>query len=95
MNISMTPMAEVLVRELMALGYDDPEVVIEEALKVFHRQQLELNRVNGLEADIETAAFADLTETEIIQENEQRWQRFQETGHQVSHEQVVAWAAIA
>ena len=36
--------------------------------------------------------FPRLTEAEILQENEQRWQTFQQTGHSIPHDQVMDWA---
>lgn len=94
MNIPITPTAEALVREIMALGYDKPEIIIEEALKFFHLQQLAVNEANGAIKDVDTTVgFVDLTEAEIVQENERRWETFQQTGNRFSHEQVVNWAA--
>ena len=85
MNIPMTPAAEALVRDIMTFGYDSPEAVIEAALRSFHGQQL------TREVDT-TLGFPALTETEILQENEYRWQTFQQTGRSIPQDQVADWA---
>jgi predicted transcriptional regulator len=84
MNIPMTSIAEALVREIMTFGYDSPEIVIEEALQSFHSQKL-IRQVDT------TLGFSGLTETEILQENEHRWQTFQQTGQSIPQDQVEAW----
>ncbi|MFM7448014.1 MAG: hypothetical protein ACKO24_05405 [Leptolyngbyaceae cyanobacterium] len=83
MNVAITPIAEDLIQQLMALGYDDPEVIIEQALQYFYSQQL---------IDT-TVGFPDLTEAEIIQENEDRWEAFQQNPEGISQAQVEAWFA--
>ena len=85
MNIPITSDTETLVREIMALGYDSPEAVIEAALRSFYGQQ-------STGAVDTTQGFPRLTEAEILQENEQRWQTFQQTGHSIPHDQVADWA---
>ena len=93
MNIQITSTAEALVQEIMALGYDNPEIIIEEALKSFHVQQLAIKEsTSAVELDT-TLGFAELTEAEVIQANEQRWQTFQHTGNSLSQEQIESWAA--
>jgi hypothetical protein len=86
MNIPITSAAEALVRDIMTFGYASPEAVIEAALRSFHGQQL------TQEVDT-TLGFSELTETEICQENEQRWQTFQQTGQSIPQDQVAAWAS--
>ena len=85
MNIPITSDTEALVREMMTLGYDSPEAVIEAALRSFYGQKT-------LESVDTTQGFPRLTEAEILQENEQRWQTFQQTGHSIPHDQVMDWA---
>jgi len=85
MNIPMTTATEALVRDIMTLGYDSPEAVIEAALRSFYGQQL------TREVDT-TLGFPALTETEILQENEYRWQTFQQTGRSIPQDQVADWA---
>ena len=84
MNILITSDTETLVREIMTLGYDSPEAVIEAALRSFYGQQST--------GAVDTQGFPRLTEAEILQENEQRWQTFQQTGHSIPHDQVADWA---
>lgn len=93
MNIQITSTAEALVQEIMALGYDNPAIIIEEALKSFHIQQLAIQASDSAVEVDTTLGFAELTEAEIIQENEQRWQNFLQTGSSVSQEQIASWAA--
>jgi hypothetical protein len=80
MNVSMTPTAEAIIQQLLTLGYEDPETVIEQALQCFHSQQ----------AIDTTQGFPDLTEAEIIQDNEARWQSFQQNPEGVSQAQMEA-----
>ena len=83
MNIDITPTAETLLQQLIELGHDNPETIIEQALQYFYSQQL-----------IDTTiGFSDLTETEIIQDNETRWQAFQQNPNGIPHTQVEAWFA--
>ena len=35
MNVSMTPTAEALIQQLIELGYDDSEAIVEQALHYF------------------------------------------------------------
>ena len=86
MNIPITSDTEALVREMMTLGYDSPEAVIEAALQSFYGQKT-------TESVDTTQGFSRLTEAEILQENEQRWQTFQQTSHSIPHDQFVDWAA--
>ena len=80
MNIAITPTAETLIQQLFKLGYDDPEVIVEQALQYFYSQQL-----------IDTSAgFSKLSETEIIEENDQRWQRFQQNPDGISQAEIRA-----
>ncbi len=58
----------------------DSAILIEQALQYFCDRGLDIENTIG---------FPDLTETEIIQENEQRWNDFQETGIAHSHEAVL------
>jgi hypothetical protein len=80
MNVSITPTAETLIQQLIALGYDNPETVVEQALLYFHSQQ----SINT------TLGFSDLSEAEIIQDNETRWQGFQQNPAGMSQAQVEA-----
>ncbi|GAP93958.1 hypothetical protein [Leptolyngbya sp. NIES-2104] len=83
MNITITPTAEALIRQLIELGHDNPETIIEQALQDFYRQQL-----------IDTSiGFPDLTESEIIQDNEHRWQTFQQNPNGIAQTQVETWFA--
>lgn len=81
MNVSITPTAEAIIQQLISLGYDNPERVVEEALQYFYSQQ----------AIDTTLGFPDLIESEIIQDNEIRWQAFQQNPKGTSHAQVKAW----
>jgi hypothetical protein len=83
MNIAITPTAETLLQQLIALGHDNPETIIEEALQCFYSQQM---------VDT-TIGFPDLTEAEIIQDNETRWKAFQQNRDGIPHAQVEAWFA--
>jgi hypothetical protein len=80
MNISITPTAEAIIQQLLTLGYEDPETVVEQALKCLQSQQ----------AIDTTLGFPDLTEAEIIQDNEARWQSFQQNPEGFSQAQVEA-----
>ncbi len=78
MNIAITPTAETLIQQLIELGHDTPEVIIEQALQYFYSQQL-----------IDTSlGFPALSEAELVQANEQRWQRFQQNPNGVSQSEV-------
>lgn len=68
MDIPISPAAETLIQQLLELGYDNPETIVEQALKYFYNQQL-----------IDTSlGFPDLSEAEIVQQNETCWQTFQQ-----------------
>jgi hypothetical protein len=68
MNIAITPTAEALLEQLMALGQGSPEVIIEQALQTLYQQQT-----------IDTTlGFPELAEVAIVEENEQRWATFQQ-----------------
>lgn len=78
MNIAITPAAETLIQQLIELGHDKPEEIVEQALQYFYSQQL-----------IDTSlGFPNLSETELIKDNEQRWQRFQQDRNGVSQSEV-------
>ena len=77
----MSPTAEALIQQLIALGYDDPEAIVEQALHYFYSQQ----------AIDTTLGFLELAESEIIQDNETRWQAFRQNSKGASHAQVEAW----
>jgi hypothetical protein len=80
MNIAITQTAEALIEQLQALGYKNPELIIEQALQCFYNQQ-----------HIDTTmGFPQLTDVEIIEENEQRWQDFQQDPQGIPHAQVEA-----
>lgn len=83
MNVVITPIAEALIQQLIELGYDNPEAIIEQALQYFYSQQV---------IDT-TTSFPDLTETEIIQDKETRWQSFQQNPNSIPHAQAEAWFA--
>jgi uncharacterized protein (DUF924 family) len=81
LNIALTPTAEALLQQLIRSGDEhDSAVLIEQALQYFCDRGLDIDNTIG---------FPDQTETEIIQENEQRWNDFQETEIAHSHEDVV------
>ena len=80
MNIAITPTAETLIQHLIELGHDTPEAIVEQALQYFYDQQF-----------IDTSlGFPELSEDEIIQSNEQRWQRFQRNPNGISQSDVEA-----
>lgn len=83
MKIPITPTAEALIQQLIELGHDNPEIIIEQALQYFYTQQLIDTTIN----------FPDLSEAEIIQDNEKRWQDFQQNPNGIPHAQVEAWFA--
>jgi hypothetical protein len=68
MNVAITPTAEALLEQLIALGQGSPEVIIEQALQTLYQQQ----------AIDTTLGFPDRTEGAIVEENEQRWAIFQQ-----------------
>jgi hypothetical protein len=76
----ITPTAEALLQQLRELGYDNPASVIEQALQYFHSQQ---------QIDT-TLGFPERSEVEIVQENEARWQAFQQNPVGISQTQVTA-----
>ena len=81
LNIALTPNAEALLQQLTRSGEErDSAILIEQALQYFYDHGLDMDNTIG---------FSDLTETAIIQENEQRWNDFQDTGIAHSHEDVV------
>jgi len=55
-----------------------PETVVEQALQYFHSQQ----------AIDTTLGFSDPTEAELVQDNETRWQAFQQNPTGISQAQV-------
>lgn len=80
MNIAITPTAETLIQQLVELGYDDPEVIIEQALQYFYSQQL-----------LDTSAgFSEISETQLIRENEQRWEHFKKNQNGIPQSEVEA-----
>lgn len=80
MNIAITPAAETLIQQLIELGHDTPEAIVEQALRSFYDQQL-----------IDTSlGFPKLSEADIVQSNEQRWQRFQQNLDGISQSEVEA-----
>jgi hypothetical protein len=68
MNVAITPTAEALLEQLIALGQGSPEVIIEQALQALYQQQ----------AIDTTLGFPELAEAAIVEENEQRWATFQQ-----------------
>ena len=81
MNIALTPTAEALLQQLIQSGEEqNSAILIEQALQYFYDRGLDLDNTIG---------FPNLTETEIIQANEQRWNDFKATGIACSHEDVV------
>lgn len=82
LNIAITPTAEALLQQLMQSGGGEPAAIIEQALQYFCDRQLA-----DLEVDT-TEGFSRLTAAELLQENEQRWQRFQEQGGGVSQAEI-------
>ena len=81
LNIALTANTEALLQQLMRSGEEhDSAILIEQALQYFCDHGLDIDN---------TVGFLELTETEIIQQNEQRWNDFQETGISHSHEDVV------
>jgi hypothetical protein len=80
MNIAITPTAETLLQQLIELGHDTPESIVEQALQYFYTQQV---------IDI-SLGFPDLSEADIIQSNEQRWQSFQQRPNGISQAEVEA-----
>lgn len=81
MNVAISPTAEALIQQLLDSGHDTPEHIIEEALEYFCSQQ----KIDT------TLGFPDLTETEMIEANEKRWQTFQENPNGIPHDQVENW----
>ena len=80
MNIAITPTAATLMQQLIDLNHDTPEEIIEQALQYFYSQQL-----------IDTSlGFVDSGESDLVQENEQRWQRFQQNRNGLSQAEVEA-----
>jgi hypothetical protein len=80
MNIALTQTAEALIEQLLSLGHENPELVVEQALQYFYNQQ-----------QIDTSiGFPDLAEVKIIEENEQRWQAFQQDPKGIPQTQVEA-----
>ncbi len=78
MNIAITPTAETLIQQLIELGHDTPELIVEQALQYFYAQQ-----------SIDTSlGFPNLSEAAIIQANEQRWQSFQQNPNGISQAEV-------
>jgi hypothetical protein len=67
-NIAITPTAEALLEQLIALGQGSPEMIIKQALQTLYQQQ----------AIDTTLGFPDRTEGAIVEENEQRWATFQQ-----------------
>jgi hypothetical protein len=79
-NIAITPTAETLIQQLIELGHDTPESIVEQALQYFYAQQ-----------SIDTSlGFPDLSEAAIIQENEQRWKSFQQLPDSIAQAEVEA-----
>ena len=79
-NIALTPTAEALLQQLMRSGEErDSALLVEQALQYFCDRGLDIDNTIG---------FPDLTETDIIHGNEQRWNEFQETGVAHRHEDV-------
>jgi hypothetical protein len=74
LNIAITPTAEALLQQLMQAGEGEPALIIEQALQYFCDRRLADREVDTCEG------FPTLSEASIVQENEQRWQRFQEQG---------------
>lgn len=79
-NIAITPTAETLIQQLIELGHDTPEAIVEQALQYFYSQQL-----------VDTSlGFPKLSKDELIQSNEQRWQHFQQSPNGVAQSEVKA-----
>jgi hypothetical protein len=102
MNIPITSATEALLPQIMALGYPSPEAAIEAALQFFHDCKFaDIGpdvgpQIGNLAADDRldtTAGFESLTEAEIIQDNECRWQTFQQQGGGIPQSQVESWMA--
>ncbi|MEO0855093.1 MAG: hypothetical protein AAFY15_16540 [Cyanobacteria bacterium J06648_11] len=80
MNVSITPTAEALIHQLLALGYENPEAIVEEALQCYYSQQ----RIDT------SLGFSELSEAEILQANETRWETFQQQNISIPHSDVEA-----
>jgi hypothetical protein len=96
MNIPITSTTEALLPQIMALGYPSPEAAIEAALQFFHDCKFpdigsDVGHVAADDALDTTAGFASLTEAEIIQDNECRWQTFQQQGGGIPQGYVESW----
>ena len=80
MNIAVTPTAETLIQQLIELGHDTPEAIVEQALQYFYSQQ-----------SIDTAlGFPEISEADLILSNDQRWENFQQNPNGVSQSEVEA-----
>jgi hypothetical protein len=98
MNIPLTPATEALLTQVMALGYPSPEAAIEAAVQFFYDCKTpdvgpDIGNIAADDALDTIAGFAALTEAEIIQDNERRWQTFQKQGGGIPQSQVESWAA--
>jgi hypothetical protein len=98
MNIPITSTTEALLPQIMALGYSSPEAAIEAALQFFHDCKFpdiasDVGNVAADDALDTTVGFVSLTEAEIIQDNERRWQTFQKQGGGIPQSQVESWMA--
>jgi len=82
LKVALTPTTEALLQQLMQSGESDPALIIEQALQYFCDR-----RSADLEVDT-TEGFSPLTAAEILQENEQRWQRFQAQGGGTSQAEI-------
>ena len=51
------------------------------------------NKIDRGNRSLTTIKFPDLSEAEIIQDNEKRWQDFQQNPNGIPHAQVEAWFA--
>jgi hypothetical protein len=92
MNIPITSTTEALLPQIMALGYPSPEAAIEAALQFFHDSKIPaVSNVAADDALDTTAGFASLIEAEIIQDNERRWQTFQQQGGGIPQGYVESW----
>ncbi|NJN49783.1 MAG: hypothetical protein HC805_08495 [Alkalinema sp. RL_2_19] len=80
MNIPITPTAENLIQQLLELGHETPESIVEQALQYFYSQQ-----------SIDTTlGFPQLNEAEILRQNDERWEAFQQNPDGISQAAVEA-----
>lgn len=84
---------EKIARCLNALSGEQLKAVLQAWLDQTDEVPLSLEQALAQQFDEEDdgSPFPDMTEDEIVKDNERRWEEYQKTGRAIAHDNVVEW----